>query len=265
MQNIKKARIWAILNLIGAALMLTANSLANALPINNYNTGQVSDFYPNLFAPAGITFSIWGLIYLLVIGFVIHGLVAAFKSNEQTHSKIAAIGPWFFISCMANAGWIFAWHYLYISLSVVIMLLILGSLIVIYLRIHADPFPRSFPEKLSLRWPFSIYLAWITIATVANITAFLVDLGWTRLGLSEDFWMSTMIGIAVLISALFVLRMRDSAYAWVIVWALTGIVIKQNSLGNNHLTGYYMAIAGIVIVAVLGGMMAFKKTKPHQL
>ncbi len=263
MENTSAAKSWALANLAGTVIALTFNGLANGLPLNGYNTGQISQFYPNLFVPAGLTFSIWGLIYLLMIGFTIHGLVAAFKKNENTMVKFVHVGPWYLISCLANASWILAWHYLQITASLIIMLILLFSLIQIYERLEKDPFPRTFPEKLTLRWPFSVYLGWITIATVANATAWLVAADWNGFGLSDDFWLSTVIVTAVVISAAFIIRKKDSAYGWVIVWALAGIVLKRNQAGDSGLTGYYLALGGIVMIAFLSGIMAFRKTKPR--
>lgn len=265
MENTKIARFWSVLNVAAAVLVLVVNSLANSLPINGYTTGEISAFYPNLFVPAGITFSIWGIIYILMIGFVIHGLVASFKQNENTYVKIIAVGPWFVISCLANAGWILAWHYQKLAVSVVLMLLLLVSLIVVYSRLESNPFPRSFPEKLTLRWPFSIYLGWICVATIANVSALLVDLNWDKFGVDDDFWLTLVLSVALIISTLFVIRKRDSAFAWVIVWAFSGIMIKLSADGNTTLTGYYLVLIGMIYMAFLGGITAFKKSKRHSL
>lgn len=256
-----KARWWALLNLLGTLTALTLNGLANGLPLNGYNTGQISDFYPNLFVPAGITFSIWGLIYLLMIGFTVHGLIAAFKKNENTGVKLIHAGPWYLISCLANASWIVAWHYQYITISLVVMGVLLFSLIRVYLAMEKSPIPRTFPEKLTLKWPFSIYLGWITIATVANVTAWLVSFGWEGFGLSEDVWLCVAILAAVLIAELFMLIKKDAAFGWVIVWALVGIILKRNETQDTHLTGYYVAWTCMILIAFLSAYMAFRKTK----
>jgi hypothetical protein len=258
-----KAKGWALVNLAGTLTALTLNGLANGLPLNGYNTGQISDFYPNLFVPAGITFSIWGLIYLLMIGFTVHGLIAAFKKNENTAVKFIHAGPWYLISCLANASWIIAWHYIYITLSLAVMGVLLFSLIRVYLAMEKAPVPRTFPEKLTLKWPFSIYLGWITIATVANVTAWLVSIRWNGFGLSDDFWLCVAISAAIGIAAWFMLVKKDAAFGWVIVWAFAGIILKRNQMQDTDLSGYYVACVGFVLFTILSTFMAFKKTKPH--
>ena len=134
-----KAIYYGILNLVGFALVLTFNALANILPINGYNTGEVSAFYPNYFVPAGFTFSIWGVIYLLLMGFVICSLLAALPSfPTQARKAIAKASPLFLLTCLLNAGWIVAWHYLYLGLSLFIMLILLITLIKLFLTINNE-------------------------------------------------------------------------------------------------------------------------------
>ena len=131
------SKVNALLNVAGLCLVLVVNALANILPINGYNTGQVSGFYPNFFVPAGFTFGIWGIIYLLLIGFVFCSLFAAFgKFNEAAKKAIHSAGPYFLVTCLLNAGWILAWHYLYLGLSVLIMFAFLLVLVLLFLSIH---------------------------------------------------------------------------------------------------------------------------------
>ena len=173
----------SILNLIGFLGTVIVNGLANALPLNNKTTGELSDQYPNLFVPAGLTFSIWGVIYVLLAIFVIYGLIVAIKKDTQKSSFIDNIGILFFISCLANIGWIFAWHYEILPLSLFLMLLLLGSLITIYLRLRIGKSDAIAIEKYFTHLPVSVYLGWITVATIANITALLVNMNWNTFGL----------------------------------------------------------------------------------
>ena len=106
--------------------MVGVNFLANGLPINDRSTGAISDAYPNLFAPAGVTFSIWGLIYLLLAGYVAFQFG---KGNQKTEEIFDRINPLFLATSLANISWIFAWHYDYIGLSVVIMAVLLALLV----------------------------------------------------------------------------------------------------------------------------------------
>jgi len=217
----------SILNLIGFLGTVIVNGLSNALPINNKTTVELSDQYPNLFVPAGLTFSIWGVIYILLAIFVIYGLVIAFKKDTPKPSFINKIGVLFFVSCMANIGWIFAWHYEILPLSLVLMLVLLGCLIAIYLRLSIGKSDSTQTEKYLVHLPFSVYLGWITIATIANITAWLVGVNWNTFGLGEQFWAVAVIivGIAIALSILF--TRRDIFYCLVVDWALLGILIKR--------------------------------------
>ncbi len=205
MQFVPFERRGIISSLVGFLGTVIVNGLANALPLNNKATSELSDQYPNLFVPAGLTFSIWGVIYILLAIFVIYGLIIAIKKNTQKSDFIENIGILFFISSLANVGWIFAWHYEILPLSLIIMLVLLGTLSTIYLRLRIGKSDSTRSEKYLAHLPFSVYLGWITIATIANVTALLVDVNWNIFGLGEQFWAVAVIivGIAIALSVLF--------------------------------------------------------------
>jgi len=221
--NVKKT--FQILNIVGFLLVVIVNALANALPINNYTTGELSDMYPNLFVPAGITFSIWALIYMFLAAFTTFQAQGLF--GGKTLKATRYIGLWFFISCLANAGWILAWHYKMVAFSVLIMLVLLTSLIVIYQNLGIGIRKVKAFEKWCIHAPFSIYLGWITIATVANITALLVDLDWNGFGLPPAFWTAAMIFIASFIGLIILYKKGDWLFNLVLLWAFAGIFIKR--------------------------------------
>lgn len=234
----------SILNLIGFLGTIVVNGLANALPLNNQTTGALSDKYPNLFVPAALTFSIWGVIYILLAIFVIYGLIIAIKNDTQKSAFIENIGILFFISSLANIGWIFAWHYEILPLSLILMLVILGSLIAIYLRLHIGKSDSSNSEKYLVHLPFSIYLGWITIATIANVTAVLVSINWTTFGLGEQFWAVAMIIVGIAIALSMLLTRKDIFYCLVIDWALLGILLKR--LADSTL------VQSVIIICIIG-------------
>jgi len=240
----------SILNLIGFLGTIIVNGLANALPLNNKTTGELSDQYPNLFVPAGLTFSIWGVIYVLLAIFVIYGLIVAIKKDTQKSSFIENIGILFLISCLANIGWIFAWHYEILPLSLFLMLLLLGSLITIYLRLHIGESDSIRIERYLVHLPFSVYLGWITIATIANITALLVDVNWNTFGLGEQFWAVAVIivGIAIALSILF--TRRDIYYCLVVDWALLGILLKRLADSTPVQSVIVTTIVGMALITV---------------
>ena len=240
----------SILNVLGFLGVVIVNALAVTLPLNNKTTGELSDQYPNLFVPAGLTFSIWGVIYILLANFVIYGLVVAIRKDSEKSSFIENIGILFLISCLANIGWIFAWHYEILALSLVLMLILLGSLITIYLRLRIGKSDSTRTEKYVVHLPFSIYLGWITIATIANVTALLVDINWNTFGLSEPFWAIAVIivGIAITLSVLF--TRKDIFYCLVVDWALLGILLKRLADSTPVQSVIVVSIVGMALITV---------------
>jgi hypothetical protein len=245
----------SILNLLGFLGTVVVNALATILPINNKTTGELSDLYPNLFTPAGLTFAIWGLIYVLLAIFVIYQLIPSVRRDAQKVDFVQRIGPLFFISCIANIGWIFAWHYEMVPLSVALMLILFGSLLAIYMRLNIGKSEAPKTEKYLVHLPFSVYLGWITIATIANATALLVNINWNAWGLGEQFWAVAVIivGIAIALSVLF--TRKDIFYCLVVDWALLGILLKRLSVT----TGSDQSVVVVTIVGlalVTGGVIA---------
>jgi len=245
MNNNRSVLILSILNLLGFLGTVVVNALAVILPINNITTGELSDLYPNLFVPAGLTFAIWGLIYVLLGIFAIYPLIPSVRRDAQKVDFVQRIGPLFFISCLANIGWIFAWHYKIVPLSLVLMLILFGSLLAIYLRLNIGKSEAPKAEKYLVHLPFSVYLGWITIATIANATALLVNINWNAWGLGEQFWAVAVIivGIAIALSVLF--TRKDIFYGLVVDWALLGILLKR-------LSPTEVRVQSVVVVTIVG-------------
>ena len=170
--------------------VIAVNALANILPINGYNTGQISAFYPNAFVPAGFTFSIWGVIYLLLLAYTIG--YTYYSIQRQAYPKafrfIEHVNTYFLLTCIFNMAWIVAWHYLQIELSVLIMLLFLSTLIQLFLKTKTMALDLSLTQRFILQTPFIVYLGWISVATIANITALLVAYKWTALNIAPVYW-----------------------------------------------------------------------------
>ncbi len=238
------------LNTLGFLVMVTINTLANALPINDITTGEVSARYDNLFVPAGFTFSIWGVIYLLLAVFVAYQWVVS-RQDSGVRSFTDKVGIWFFVSCLANAGWIFAWHYEVLALSLILMLLLLACLLAIYLRLGIGVTRVTRGEKYLVHLPFSVYLGWITIATIANVSALLVSIQWDALGLDPQFWTVAVVTVGIAIALAMAIRRQDIYFCLVIVWALLGILMKR--LGDPVTPDQAVVaatIAGICVVSV---------------
>jgi benzodiazapine receptor len=229
-------------NIVAFIVVIIVNGMANGIPLNGQNTGEISAKYPSLFTPAGFTFSIWGLIYLSLAAFVIYQALPAQRNN----SLIAKIGPLFMASCAANAAWIFVWHYDLLWLSLLLMAAMLVSLIQIYRTLAAAGPPGSKSEWLFLRLPFSLYTGWITVATIANISCVQFAMGWDDLGLSAVDWTLLKLAIAGAIGATVILRTGDIAYVLVIAWAAFGIASRQ--VGTPEVVG---AAATLSVLAVL--------------
>lgn len=238
-----------LLNLLGFGLVLTMNALANILPINGYNTGQVSAFYPNYFVPAGFTFGIWGIIYLLLMGYVICSLLSPLASFPDNARKLVVkTTPYFLITCVLNASWIIAWHYLYLGLSLAIMLAFLFTLIKLFLAI-ADAKSELKPfYRFWIYHPFIVYLGWISVATIANFTALFVGIGWLGEPLAPTTWSVLLIGIAWILGILIVGIKKEPAYGFVLAWAFFGIYSAQ--LKSSSFVGYTAAVASSFILAL---------------
>lgn len=241
-----------ILNTVAFLGMIAVNALANIIPFNGRTTGEVSDLYPNLFTPAAFTFSIWGLIYVLLALFVLVQFGVFHVEESVREEAVNRIGWLFFVSCLANAGWIFAWHYELLPLSVLLMLVLLASLILIVARLKPLSLPRI-RDKMLIRLPFSVYFGWITVATIANITALLVGFGWDGRGISEEVWTVLILSVGLLIAVAVMLKNRDSAYGLAVFWAYLGILVKHIS-PEGFASGYPVVIFTVcVCMAVLAG------------
>lgn len=218
----------ALVNIGGFLVVVVVNVLATTLPIAGRNTGELADQYPNLFVPAGLTFSIWGVIYLALAAFVAYGLFVALRRQSVPRTFLEQTGSLFLLTCAANVGWIFSWHYEMVGLSLLMMALLLGSLVVLYVRLGVGKTRLPGAERYLVHLPVSIYLGWITIATIANVTALLVAYQWNGFGLADHVWAVAMIGVGIAATALMLFVRRDLFYSLVVDWALLGIFLKRN-------------------------------------
>ena len=209
---------------IGAfILVILVNYLSNVLPLNGLTQKDISDKYDSLFTPAAFTFSIWGVIYLALTVFVIYQALPAQRQNDL----ISKVSKLFILSCFANILWLFVWHYNFLVVSVIFMLAILAILIAIYLALGISYAQVTWTQRLCLHLPFSLYLGWITVATVANISILQNGMGWDDVLLSATDWTLLKFALVGAICAIVVLRRGDSIYALVISWAAYGIMSKQ--------------------------------------
>jgi len=219
-----RMHVLAIGNVLAFIAVLVVNYLAVNLPIGGMTTWALSDLYPNLFTPAGLTFSIWGLIYLAVFGFVIWQVVDFYKRKSKEIT--VKIWIWFLLSCVANIGRIFAWHYTQLFLSVLIMIFFLAVLIVIANKVQLGKKLWKRTDKLLVQVPFSLYLWWICVATIANISTWLVHIQWAMRGMTPIFWTILVIIVATLLALLALYKKYNIIFALVVIRAFIGIIIK---------------------------------------
>jgi benzodiazapine receptor len=231
-------------NILAFVLVIVANGMANGVPLGGQTTGEISAKYPSLFTPAGYVFSIWGLIYLGLLIFVIWQALP----EQRTNKNLAAIRIPFLINCASNAIWIFMWHYDLLVLSLVLMLVILGSLIQIYRTLNIGLSNAPAAERWIAHLPFSIYTGWITVATIANLSAFQINQGWDDLGFEAVTWTIIKIGIAGTVAATVLFRRRDVAFVLVAVWASTGIAAKHAASPMVAGAASVIAILGVLLI-----------------
>jgi len=230
--------------LVATLATIVVNGLANALPINSLTTGAISDRFQVFFVPAGYVFSIWGVIYLGLLAFTVYQALPG--QREQAVQR--RIGPLYLLSALANMGWIVLWHYEQFWATVPVMLVLLASLIAIYRTLAGTRL--STPGRILVGLPFSIYLGWISVATVANVTAALEFSRWGGWGLSAVAWFWVMLAVATVLGAAFAWLRRDVAYVAVLVWAFVGIAAKHADVAPVAWTSYAAAALLIVVLAV---------------
>ncbi|MBM3135205.1 MAG: tryptophan-rich sensory protein [Chloroflexi bacterium] len=250
-----KVRQWAVV--LGVIATIALNALANIIPFNGQTTGEISDRFQVYFVPAGYVFSIWGLIYLGLVAFGVYQVLSAQGDNPRLRST-----GWLFVgSCVANIAWIFFWHYEIFPLTLVAMLTLLALLIVIYLRLGIGRTQVPAAEKWCVRVPFSIYLGWITVATIANVTDLLEYLNWSGWGVRPEVWAVIMLIAGAIITSLVILTRGDIAYGLVIVWAFIGIAVKQASTPLVANTAWVMT-ALVALLLVAGFILGRRRKRP---
>jgi len=236
----------ALVNLLAALVTIAVNGLAEALPLNGISTKTISDGFKVLFVPAAYVFSIWGLIYLGLLAFAIYQLLPGPRADP----RLRRVGYWFALSCVLNCLWIVLWHYLLFPATLVVMLALLGTLIVIYQRLAiGTPAAPARAARWLVALPFSIYLGWISVATIANAADVLNYLGYDGAPLGPQAWAVIMLVAGLLLAALMAFRRGDLAYGLVVVWAFAGIGVQQSA--TPLVANAAWALAGAVVVVLV--------------
>ena len=249
-------RVIVVANIVTFVMTVVVNGLANALPINGQQTGEISNRFDVLFVPANYVFAIWGLIYLALAAFVVYQALPA----QQKSRRLARIGWLFSLSNIANALWILLWHYEYFALTVLVMVGLLLCLIAIYLRLDIGRTQVSGAERWLVDAPFSLYLGWITVATIANVTSYLEFAQWGGWGISAVVWTVLLLIVGLGIAAAMTFRHRDAIYMAVLVWAFAGIAVKQSEVAV--VSGSAAAAAILVGVLILIALIKPASLRP---
>lgn len=250
----EQAWFWPVVSLAGLLAVIGVNVLATSLPLNGQTTGEISDAHPVFFRPAGWTFTIWGVIYALLLVVVIYGLLPV----GQRDRRVQAIGPVFLVANIANIAWIFAWHWERFALSLIVMVVLLASLAIIYglIRRHADE-RMSRLRRLVLKVPFAVYLGWISVAILANLQTWMDAGGWSGGLFGLRGWAVVFLFAGILVAAGVAIFAREAAYPLVFAWGYAGIAAEQWDASRlvSILAGVLSAVA--VVVAGMAFMLAF--------
>lgn len=243
-------------NVIFFALTVIVNSLTGSTNIiGGRSTADVSNANSTLVTPGGYVFSIWGIIYILLGVFVVYQ-ASPIEQGKDYQRKIS----WLFVlSSLVNIAWIFVWQFEYLSLSVLLIFVLLATLIFIYLRLGVGKSKVKLREKLAVHLPFSVYLGWITVASIADVAATLVHYNWNGFGISPQTWAILVVAVALIISIFMLATRKDIAYALVIIWALVGIGVNHS--GNQTILTLTEAGAVIVAIALIVRVLVTKLRK----
>jgi translocator protein len=246
----KNTQTLLVLNVLGLIAVIVLNYLSNSLPLNGRTPAQLSDLYPNYFVPAGLTFSIWGIIYSLIIGWGIMQIIALFneKIRLRVEPAVQQIGYLFLFTCFFNMAWLFAWHWEQLVLSVVLMFGLFVSLILLNEKTAAGREKLNGRQK-TLHATFTIYQGWISIALIANVTALLVGKNWQGWGIAPEMWATILIIIGTLVAIYMVFSRNQIFHGLVVIWALFGIYFKRNALNDAEMVKI-AAIAGMIALLI---------------
>ncbi len=233
---------------VALVAMIAVNGLANSLPLNGQTTGEVSDSFDVRFVPAGYVFSIWGLIYLSLLGFV-GNLLRPSVGARPWADRVSVL---FAASCVANGAWIFAWHYEHFVITEVLMLALLGLLIAIYLSLGIGRGELRGADRWLAAAPIQLYLGWITVATVANTTTLLVHLGWDGFGISAELWAAVLLAVTVGLAVAIAITRRDGIFCGVLAWSAAGIAVAQADAPLVRIAAW--ATCGIAVALLIGAV-----------
>lgn len=235
-----------ISNILAFVLVIFMNYLSNTGVLNNTTIGGISDNVRSLFTPAGYAFAIWGIIYLLLLGFIIFQSRSLFV-KVKNDDFILKTGWWFVLSCLANSLWVLLWIYEYTGLSVICIFALLFTLLQIVMKNDMELWDAPLGIIGFLWWPFVVYSGWVTVASIANVSSYLVKIEWNGFGISDVSWTIIMIVVAGVVNLIVTWKRHMREFALVGAWALAAIAVA------NWDTNQTIAYSAIFVAAILFG------------
>lgn len=266
----KKVKTLAILNFFFFVIAFTVSNLSQLQVLGGVTNKDISDKYDTVFTPAGLTFSIWGLIYLSLFGFTIYHLIRAYKDDvhDDSNQDLLKIGNLFIVNNIATTFWVFAFTYEYLFTSMLLIIIQLITLIKIFINLNLYDNDKTFNNKLFTQFPLTIYFAWLCVANIANISLYLVFINWDGFGISPSVWAIVMILVTVVLSAFIVIGKKNPFFGLVVIWALYGIILKRESVDEEAFANIILtAWFGLGLLSVVTAYQLYKIAtyKKHQL
>jgi len=267
----KKVKQLAVLNFIFFVIAFAVANLSQLKIFGGVTNADISNKYETVFTPAGITFAIWGVIYLSLFGFTIYHLIKAFKDHEQSEANQALlkIGNLFIINNMATTFWVFAFAYEYLLLSMILIIIQLITLLMISIKLNIFDIHKTFYNKLFTQFPLSIYFSWLCVATIANVSVYLISIGFKGINnLGEAEFAIVMIFIAILVSLFITSVKKNPFFALVTIWALYGIQLKRQQIDaiqfENNIRFCFFGMSLLAVILLIQWYLNIKN-KPKSI
>lgn len=252
-------RFWQLANIIALLSALTANFLVGAQVLDVSSIGEVADVYATYLSPAGYAFSIWSLIYVWLVAFVIYQARDIVRSKDA-NTLPQEIGPWFVIASIANGLWTYVFAQELIGVSVLLLLLLTASLYILLWRLKVAVVTPTLWTVVGVWWPLMIYAGWVTVASVVNIASWLDSLSLAPTALVASV---VLVGLMIALLSLLMLRnMREVILAC--VWGIVAIGARQWEVASgNSVMVTAFGVAAVLLTAV--AFHAYKTRKPFKV
>jgi len=232
---------------IATIFTIVVNGIVEAIRLNGVTSAEVSNSVPTFFTPPGYVFGIWSIIYIGLIAYAVYQGMPAQRDNL----RLKAAAPYYLVSALANGLWLVLFHFYMWVGTIVVMLILLGSLIMVYIQLREGSSGISNGERWFVRLPFSIYLGWVSVATIANVVIVLTTFKINLPPFEPIAWTIVLLAVGALLGLTISVLAGDAAFPLVFVWAFVGISTVNNGAINNVAVAASIILAIISIVAML--------------